>query len=121
MITLNLIGFGLILSIAWWFWFYPKKQTYATNGVLSIVVENGIYSPAIVKAQAGHPLQLNFIRKDASPCAESVIFPTLDIAETLPLKKTKTINLKQLEPGTYPFHCQMQMYKGELHVEGGVL
>lgn len=57
------------------------------------------------------------VEKDASPCAEIVMIPELDINETLPPNKTISINLPAPEPGEYAFHCQMQMYRGVLNVE----
>ena len=57
-----------------------------------------------------------FLRKDASPCAETVIFPDLDISATLALGKTASVALPPLPAGEYAFHCQMQMYRGVLIV-----
>ena len=39
-----------------------------------------------------------------------------DINETLPLNKPISVALPALSPGDYPFHCQMQMYRGSLNV-----
>ncbi len=110
----NLGGLLLIGLIVWWFWLYSAKESAADEGEILIVVENGVYQPARLRVKAGEQLVLQFVRKDASPCAEMVLFPDLEISETLPLNKPKTIRLPALEPGEYKFHCQMQMYRGEL-------
>ena len=117
MLLINSLGIALIALIIWWFWLYHPKQTAAENGELVIVVENGIYQPAHIKLPAGQPSSLQFLRKDSSPCAETVVIPDLQISATLPLGKSQRIALPPMQPGDYPFHCQMQMYRGQLHVE----
>ena len=116
MMIVNLAGFLAIGLIAWWFWFYKPATISASDGDIVIIVEAGSYSPAHLTLPANQPTTLTFLRKDASPCAEVVMIPSLDINETLPLNQTITIDLPALEPGEYPFHCQMQMYRGQLNV-----
>lgn len=116
MLMVNIAGLALIALIVWWFWLYQpgSRQLDQAGGV--IVVENGVYQPAHIQVLAGQPTTLHFLRKDASPCAELVQFPALEISEQLPLNKTKTIQVPALDSGDYEFHCQMQMYRGQLHV-----
>lgn len=116
MIIVNLAGFMLIGLIVWWFWMYKPKEVLVRDNNLLITVENGIYSPAHIKLEKGESAVLTFLRKDASPCAELVLFPELDISESLPLNKPVEINLPHVEEGDYDFHCQMQMYKGKLSI-----
>ena len=84
---------------------------------LVIAVENGVYSPARIKVAAGNAIEIKFLRKDPSPCAETLLIPDLDVSEMLPLDKEKVIHLPALEPGEYAFHCQMQMYRGQITVD----
>ena len=117
MILINIIGFALIVLIIWWFWLYRPNEVSGQDQALVIVVEHGSYSPAHIKLSAGEATTLTFLRKDASPCSEYVVIPALDISEALPVGKPATIQLPAMQAGEYPFHCQMQMYRGELHVE----
>ncbi len=117
MLIINLLGLLLIALIVWWFWLYKPKDTELGEGDLLIVVENGIYSPSRIKLPANKASEISFIRRDATPCAEMVLIPELQISETLPLDQTKTIQLPALDKGHYDFHCQMQMYRGQLIVE----
>jgi plastocyanin domain-containing protein len=118
MLVFNLFGLVLIVAIAWWFWFYPKKAgVVVENDVLKIRVADGVYQPSRIVAKSNSDLTIEFLREDASPCAEIVQFPSLGLSESLPLKKAKAIYLKNLQKGNYDFQCQMQMYKGELIVE----
>lgn len=86
--------------------------------MITITVENGPYEPSRIRLQAGKAATLRFVRKDASPCAATVVFADFDISEELPLDKSKDVILPAKEPGEYSFTCQMQMYRGKLIVTG---
>lgn len=117
MLIVNLAGLALIALIVWWFWLYKGPEVLTGDGAITITVANGTYEPSRIKLAAGKPATLKFLRKDASPCAEMVIVPKLDMSENLPLNQAKAIELPALEKGEYDFHCQMQMYRGVIKVE----
>ena len=81
-----------------------------------MIVENGTYSPSRIKVPAGSPVEIKFLRKDQSPCAETLLIPAIGVSDTLPLNKVKVIQLPELSSGEYTFHCQMQMYRGQIIV-----
>ncbi len=118
MMLINISGLALIALIVWWFWLYKRREVgVAGDGAgMRITVENGIYTPSRLKVAAGQPINLIFERKDPSPCAATVVFSDFDVSEELPLNKSKTIALPAMQPGEYPFTCQMQMYRGTLVV-----
>jgi plastocyanin domain-containing protein len=119
MLWVNVAGIILIGLIVWWFWLYskPLASLPATSAQdLLVTVEDGVYQPARVSISEGQAVSLKFLRKDASPCAGMVLFSDLHISEELPVDKIKEIQLPALKAGTYPFTCQMQMYRGELVV-----
>ena len=116
MVIVNIAGIALIALIVWWFWLYKPPEVDVDANSLVIRVENGIYNPAHIRITAHKPTSLHFLRKDASPCAEMVLFPALELSKSLPLDKPLTLSLPPLEPGEYDFHCQMQMYRGVLKV-----
>jgi plastocyanin domain-containing protein len=102
------IGFG----------FQKKKAVRISNdGVITIKVKDGVYSPSVVEISQDKPITLRFIREDASPCAEAVVFNQLDKSLPLPLGKPVDITLKIKIPGEYAFTCQMSMYQGKLIVK----
>lgn len=113
---INLIGILLVVLIIWWFWLYKPQSVRAQAGRVRISVANGVYQPAHIQLAANQAALLEFVRKDASPCAETVVFPDLQLSEALRLNETTSVHLPPLQPGVYAFHCQMQMYRGELHV-----
>jgi plastocyanin domain-containing protein len=120
MLFINILGFLFIALIVWWFWLYKPKEAELGNSDLLITVENGTYSPSRIKLPAGIAVELKFIRKDQSPCSETLLIPELQVSETLPLNKLKTIQLPAMLSGEYAFHCQMQMYRGLITVTDDV-
>jgi len=117
MLIVNIAGLLLIALIAWWFWLYKPGQAQLEENDLVIIVENGTYQPSRIKLPSNEAVTLHFLRKDASPCSETLLIPDLKISETLPLNKPKSIQLPAMASGEYAFHCQMQMYRGQLNVE----
>lgn len=116
-ILVNLSGLALIFIIASWFWFYKKTpKTQKVSGTIEIKVKDGVYQPANISAAVNQPITLRFIREDATPCAEFVVFSTLDINKQLPLNKPIDITLTLKKPGEYEFTCQMGMYRGKLMI-----
>lgn len=114
--SINLLGLLLIALIVWWFWIYQPKAIFANNNTATVIVDSGSYEPSRIQLTAGKSTTLRFLRKDASPCAETVIFENLGISEELPLNRAKDISIPPLGVGEYSFTCQMKMYRGELVV-----
>jgi plastocyanin domain-containing protein len=117
MIIINILGVGLIFLIVWWFWLYKPKDIELLDDELVIRVENGTYLPAHIKLAANKSVEIKFMRKDPSPCSESLLIPKLQISHALPLNKLVAIQLPAMAAGEYDFHCQMQMYRGSITVE----
>jgi plastocyanin domain-containing protein len=113
----NLAGVVLIGLIVWWFWMSSPKAERVTSGVIDVLVDGGVYTPARIEVTAGQLVRLRFLRKDASPCAEKVLFDDLGIAADLPIGKPVDITLTPKAAGEYAFTCQMQMYRGTLVVK----
>ena len=113
-LLVNLTGVALIALIVWWFWLSKPKAQKATSNVVDILVDNGTYTPSRIEVAAGEKTRLRFLRKDASPCAEKVVFDRFNINADLPLNESKEIDITPEEPGEYLFTCQMQMYKGSI-------
>lgn len=114
-IFVTIAGLILIALIIWWFWLSTPKAVQADeNAPLEIQVKDGAYQPAAVEVPAGQPVNVSFLREDATPCAEKVVFADLGITADLPLGRSLSISIPALKPGTYEFTCQMGMYRGRL-------
>ncbi|MBC3766266.1 cupredoxin domain-containing protein [Neptunicella marina] len=116
MMIFNIFGIAIIALIIWWFWLYKPNQTLANNNEVLIEVKDGVYSPSAIQVNASQPITLKFLRKDQSPCSETLLIPTLDISEQLKLNDVTQIHLSDIPQGEHVFHCQMQMYRGVLKV-----
>jgi plastocyanin domain-containing protein len=119
-IIINILGLSLVGFIIWWFLLAKPRVENSLNNTensLDVLVENGVYEPALIRAKVGQTLQLRFLRKDKSPCAEVVIFDKLNISAQLPINKYYVVKLNLAEPGEFEFTCQMGMYRGKLIVE----
>ena len=116
-VVVNLLALALIGFIVWWFWLARSRNARPVTASIDVLVEGGVYTPATIEITKGQRVTLNFIRRDASPCAEKVVFAALGISADLPLGQTKEIVLKPDREGEYDFTCQMGMYRGVLVVK----
>lgn len=108
----GLIAIGLII---WWFWL-SKPRARAETGAkpIEIIVDQGVYTPSRIEVPVGRPIILRFLRKDASPCAEKVLFEDFGIAVDLPVNEPTDVVIIPKAAGEFEFTCQMQMYRGQL-------
>lgn len=116
--VVNAIGILFILLILWWFWF-SKKQPIITASLqtpIEIIAEGGTYLPNQIAIPPKTDIVLRFIRKDPSPCAESVVFPELGISATLAVDRATDVKVNIASHGEYSFSCAMGMYQGKLIV-----
>lgn len=116
-----LVGIILILFILWWF-FAPRTESEVVakneNNQQSVTIEvNGGYKPGKVVLKKGIPATINFNRKDASSCLDSVVLSDFGIEKNLPLNKTVSVNLNPDKAGEYGFACGMNMFHGKIIVK----
>ena len=118
-LMINIGGLVLIGLIVWWFWMprTASSKQAAVSSEVTVIVDKGVYEPALIHARAGQPLTLHFDRRDPSPCAEQVVFHGLAVSECLDNGKITSLTLQDLPQGEYRFTCQMQMYQGRLIVD----
>ena len=116
MLLIDLAGLLLIGFIVWWFWLYRPAVLPAFGGTVEVRVKDGSYDPAFISAQVGRPLRLRFVREDATPCAEYVLFEDFGIQQRLPLGEPVEFTIVPDRAGRFDFTCQMQMYRGVLTV-----
>jgi plastocyanin domain-containing protein len=116
-VIINSAAILLIALIIWWFWMSKPAAVRAAQQRVSIVVDNGVYTPSTIEVPAGKPVILQFLRKDPSPCAGQVRFEDFSVSLELPVNEPAELTLQPETPGEYPFTCQMQMYRGTLVVK----
>ena len=120
-ILVIVVGIGLSILVAWYFWFSEKKaikiQSSETGLQEAVIKVKGGYTPDVLIFEAGKPIKLNFIREETAACSEEVIFSDLGKKATLTPFKTIPVELKIDEPGEYNFQCGMGMLHGKLIIE----
>lgn len=120
-VGVTLGGVTLIGLELWWFQFSKTKaqkaQLHLGFQEIDITVDGG-YEPSRIVLQAGQPVRLNFLRKDPSSCLQTVLLPDFHKSVDLPLNRTTALEFTPQEPGTYPFNCGMNMFRGTLDVQG---
>jgi sulfite exporter TauE/SafE len=87
-------------------------ETQSGDAVVQIFVENVRYSPDVVYARAGVPVQLELITDDTMGCTRSFTIPALNVAEILPRSGTTVIEIPPQKEGEIGFTCSMGMYSG---------
>jgi YHS domain-containing protein/plastocyanin len=81
------------------------------------VVIDSEYQPSRLTVRAGKPVELTFIRRAKSDCAETVWFPDLGLKRTLKVGESATIRFTPSKTGTLGFTCGMKMYRGQVIVK----
>lgn len=113
-------GVALIGLELWWFLFSKTKAQQVTSeaGVQEITVTvDGGYNPDRIQVSVGQPVRLKFLRRDPSSCLEKVLVPDFHIAQDLPLNQTTPVEFTPQKPGSYPFICGMNMFRGVIEVQ----
>ncbi|MBI4062603.1 cupredoxin domain-containing protein [Candidatus Gottesmanbacteria bacterium] len=107
----TIAGISLIAAI-YWFFFGKKEEAME---VTKILVEGG-YKPNAIKIKSSQSTTLTFLRKDPNPCLEEIIFPEFKIKKFLPMGQEIPITITPDKPGTFGFHCGMNMFHGRIEV-----
>ena len=116
-IIVNVSALLLIIFVIWWFFgSRPKAKFVGIDVPIRIAVKDGVYDPSHVQIPAGKQVTLYFVRHDATPCADTVVFAQLNASYALPINQTVEVIIPPQEPGEIDFTCQMGMYRGKLIV-----
>jgi Cu+-exporting ATPase len=102
-----------------WFFFAPRRARAAelAGAVQRITVTvRGGYSPNMIRARPGVPLELVFDRQESGDCTSRVVFPDLAVSASLPAYQQTTVRLEALAAGSFGFACGMNMIHGTLIV-----
>src|SRR5215510_9614401 len=103
-----------------WFFFAPRRARAAelAGGVQRITVTvRGGYSPDVIRARQGVPLEVVFDRQESGDCTSRVVFPDLAVSASLPAFEPTTVRLAPAAAGTFGFACGMNMIHGTLIVD----
>ena len=118
-ITVLVLSVLAIAGLGWYF-FAPRKGRIADlgEGVQKIAVTvRGGYSPELIHARQGVPLEIEFDRQESGECTNRVVFADLGVNAGLPAYTKTTVRLRPDRAGTFGFACGMNMVHGTLVVD----
>ena len=84
---------------------------------LSITIDGGKYSPAVISVKKGIPVELTFSGGKKMGCGSTVVFKSLKQSKGVPVGKSVVIKFTPKEAGTIDFTCGMGMYEGKVIVK----
>jgi hypothetical protein len=94
----------------------PTVGTAVVQGdvqTIAVDVSGGYFDPTVIELAAGVPAEITF--SEGRGCLAGVIFEQFGIVQDL-TDGGATVSIPPLEPGEYPFSCDMQMVYGALVV-----
>jgi hypothetical protein len=112
---LNLIGSPLSFENMTSGLFSPSeaRAPAASEGNLTLYVQNQGYFPQTLRARANSPVALNLVTERTYSCARDFVIPALSFYELLPDTGTVVVDIPPQAPGTRMFFtCSMGMYTG---------
>lgn len=118
---ITILGLGLAVAVAWFFWFKKSKGASAvanSSGIQeAMILVKGGYTPDVIVVQHGKPVRLMFRREETVSCSDTVVFADFDKSAKLPTGETVAVEFLPEKPGVYDFGCAMGMFRGKLVVE----
>lgn len=97
------------------------QWTGSSSNLTNVVTVNALnsgYSPAVLAAPAGRPIQLVLVTRNTQSCSRAFVIPSLGIQKILPATGQTIINLPAQAPGSsIRFTCSMGMYQGVIQFQ----
>jgi len=89
------------------------KEAVASSNIVQIDVLNYGYSPNVINAPAGQPIQLKLVTNNTWGCTRAFFIPDLNYYELLPDTDETVVDLPPQQAGASLFYtCSMGMYYG---------
>ncbi|MFF6833319.1 heavy metal translocating P-type ATPase [Streptomyces sp. NPDC012438] len=114
------VSAAVLIASLGWFFFGPRRARAAhlEGGVQRVeVTVRGGYSPDVIRARQGIPVELVFDRQESGECTNRVVFPDLRVSAGLPAFARTTVRVSPDQAGSFGFACGMNMIHGTLLVE----
>src|SRR5207245_6572911 len=115
-----LIAAAISIAALAWLFFAPRRARMAelSGAVQRVTVTvRGGYSPDVIRARRGVPLEIVFDRQESGDCTSRVVFPDLAVRASLPAFGRTTVRLDPATADEFGFACGMNMIRGTLIVE----
>ena len=94
------------------------QEPIASDGSLTLNVENQGYFPRTLRANANMPVSLNLVTNQTYSCARDFVIPAMGFYELLPETGNVVVDIPAQPSGTRMFFtCSMGMYTGLIEFE----
>jgi len=120
-IAVVIASMGALAGLGWFFFAPRRARTAELAGDVQriTVTVRGGYSPDVIRARQGVPLELVFDRQESGDCTSRVVFPDLAVSASLPAFEQTTVRLATPAAGSFGFACGMNMIHGTLIIDSG--
>lgn len=115
-LILNAVAGLIILLIIWLFSTLHTAPLPGVDSPIVVLIKEGVFTPSLIQVPAGKNIRLQFLRRDAAPCAGSLLFPQLNASYRLPMNQLVEIILPALQPGEVDFFCPSGKFRGKMMV-----
>lgn len=103
----------------------PSTSPTATNTGFGVSLQKvsvralgtGLYDTPVVRVKVGIPVEFSFSAEPAAGCGRQLLIPAFNVVLSSPNGQTEKATFTPTMPGSYPFHCSMNMFRGTLIVE----
>jgi uncharacterized protein len=90
------------------------SSTAATRNANEVVVLDDGYSPQVLHLAANQPIKLTWITVNTNSCSRSVVVPSLNYQQVLPVTGKVAMDIPSQAAGTVMrYSCSMGMYTGQ--------
>ena len=100
------VSAAVLIAGLGWFFFGPRRARTAhlEGGVQRVeVTVRGGYSPDVIRARQGIPVELVFDRQESGECTNRVVFPDLRVSAGLPAFARTTVRVDPDRAGSFGF------------------
>ena len=90
--------------------------TASTDNEVAMNITDSAYSPAVMQAKAGQPINLKVTTSNVQGCGRALVIPSLNMQKLFESSGTQTLEIPAQQPGRIRLTCTMGMYNAEIVV-----
>jgi len=90
--------------------------TATADNEVAMTITDSAYSPAVMQAKAGQPINLKVTTSNVRGCARALVIPSLGLQKLFDATGTQILELPAQKPGRIRLTCTMGMYNAEIVV-----
>lgn len=84
---------------------------------LSVTIDSGKYSPAVISVKKGMPVELTFVGGKSLGCGGTIVFKSLKQTKSITTGQSVVFKFTPKAAGSIDFTCGMSMYDGKVIIK----